>query len=104
MRKARLKEEEMIALFRNNLRMAMSGKGLKQKELAALSGLTEAQVSSYLKGRSEPGIRSICRMAAALGISPSLLLCSARERLIMGSPCWNEEGCGDTIAEGEKKA
>lgn len=100
---ARLKEEENLSLFRGNLKMTMAERGLKQKDLAALSGLTEAQVSCYLKGRSEPGLRSLCRLAYALGISPALLLCPARERLVKDARCWNEEDGNGNIDEGESK-
>lgn len=94
-------EEKEIALFCSNLRMAMHQRRMSQKEVAALSGLTESQVSRYMKGRCEPGLRTICRLAEALGISPAFFLCPAAERYILTSPCWKGEAVCNTILKGE---
>ena len=76
-------EEEGIALFCSNLKMAMHQRGISQKEVAALSGLTEAQVSRYIRGRCEPGLRT------------------AAERFLLTSPCWKGTAICNTIPEGE---
>ena len=94
-------EEEEIALFCSNLKMAMHQRGISQKEVAALSGLTEAQVSRYIRGSCEPGLRTLCRLADALGISPAILLCPAAERFLLTSPCWKGTAICNTIPEGE---
>ena len=94
-------EEEEVALFCSNLRMAMHQRGVSQKEVAALSGLTEAQVSRCVQGKREPGLRTIFRLAEALGISPALLFCQEPERFVLTSSCWKGEAICNTIHEGE---
>lgn len=93
---------ETREIFIANLRMVMHERGLTQKELAALSGLTEAQVCGYLKGRSDPGLGSMGRLAEALRISPALLLCPLAERLIKTSSCWKSEERHSIIQQGEE--
>ena len=86
--------DEPIALFSFNLKMVMHQRALTQKDLAALSGLTETQVSRYLRGKTEPGISTLHKQAKALNVSPAIFLCPATNRFLLTSLCWtNEELC-----------
>lgn len=49
-------------------------KGLTQKQLSAISNITEASLSRYLSGASEPRIDIVKNLAKALGVSPSYLI------------------------------
>ncbi len=52
----------------------MKAKNLDQAEVARKSGLLPQEIYKYLRGKRSPGLKNICRIASALGISPALLL------------------------------
>lgn len=58
------------------LYQAMQSKGLTQKQLAKLTGLSQPGISQYLAGTCSPGASALDRLATALGI-PVSALCEA---------------------------
>ena len=54
--------------FAQRLQKATSDKGITQKELAKIAGITPAAVSSYLSGAYVPREKTLARIAAALGV------------------------------------
>ena len=60
----------------------MRERGLSQKELAEVVGVTEASMSRYLKNDREPKIEVVARLAKALH--------TTTDYLIMGESCENE--------------
>ena len=56
------------------IRMLMEGKHLTQKELAKLSGITEASMSKYLSGERTPRIDIVVNIANALGVTTDELI------------------------------
>lgn len=56
------------------IRMLMDCKHLTQKELANLSGITEASMSKYLSGERTPRIDVIVNLANALGVTTDELI------------------------------
>jgi len=48
--------------------------GLNQTDLGRRIGIAQVEVSRYETGRVEPSLRSLRRIAAALGIEPGELL------------------------------
>lgn len=56
------------------IKMFMKEKGLSQKELAKLSGITEASMSKYLSGERTPRIDVIVNLANALQITTDELI------------------------------
>lgn len=56
------------------IRMLMEGKNLSQKELANLSGITEASMSKYLSGERTPRIDVVVNLANALGVTTDELI------------------------------
>lgn len=56
------------------IRMLMEGKNLSQKELANLSGITEASISKYLSGERTPRIDVVVNLANALGVTTDELI------------------------------
>lgn len=55
--------------FADQLRELMTMRGLKAVELARSTGLSEAAISDYLKGKKEPRGRQSIAIAKALGVS-----------------------------------
>ena len=49
-------------------------KGMTQKQLAAMIGVSPSRVSDYVSGRAEPTLRIAKALCAVLGISPVLML------------------------------
>lgn len=53
--------------FAEDLRTLMLATGMNQKELANMSGLTEASISNYLSGKRNPNAKSINAINKAIG-------------------------------------
>ena len=49
-------------------------KGITQKQLAELTGITEASISRTVNGGREPRANSILKLADALGVTTDYLL------------------------------
>jgi transcriptional regulator with XRE-family HTH domain len=60
--------------FGANLRAARIAAGLSQEVLAYESVVDRAAISVYERGRREPNLRTILKLARALGLSPVTLL------------------------------
>jgi transcriptional regulator with XRE-family HTH domain len=60
--------------FGENLRAARTGAGLSQEALAYEAVVDRAAISVYERGRREPNLRTILKLARALGLSPAALL------------------------------
>lgn len=57
----------MKTKFAEDLRALMLATGMSQKELANISGLTEASISNYLNGKRSPNTKSINAINEAIG-------------------------------------
>jgi transcriptional regulator with XRE-family HTH domain len=64
----------MCEQFGRHLRTARIRLGFSQQELADRSGLSRAILSRMEKGRSEPLLPTLRRLATALDMSPAALL------------------------------
>lgn len=53
---------------------SLEEKGMTQKELAVMIGVSPSRVSDYVSGRAEPTLRIAKALCAVLGISPVLML------------------------------
>ena len=60
--------------IKERIRMLMEGKHLSQKELANLSGITEASMSKYLIGERTPRIDVLVNIDNALGVTTDELI------------------------------
>lgn len=60
--------------FGANLRAARTGAGLSQEALAYEAVVDRAAISVYERGRREPNLRTVLKLARALGLSPMALL------------------------------
>lgn len=66
------------ARFGANLRAARTGAGLSQEALAYEAVVDRAAISVYERGRREPNLRTVLKLARALGLSPVVLLDGVR--------------------------
>jgi len=64
----------MIEAIARRLRGLLRANGMKQKDLAAEIGVTEATVSRYLSGQRIPRAHLIIRMARSLATTPDYIL------------------------------
>lgn len=64
-----MNEREWLAYFGVNLAELLEDSKMTQRDLADASGLSEAAVSNYLRGRRMPGARALVNIADALGCS-----------------------------------
>ncbi|MGA7704055.1 MAG: helix-turn-helix transcriptional regulator [Solirubrobacteraceae bacterium] len=60
--------------FGENLREARTAAGLSQEALAYEAVVDRAAISVYERGRREPNLRTVLKLARALGLSPVSLL------------------------------
>jgi len=67
------------ANFCRNLRRRMAACGVTQVELAERLGIAQPSVSAIIRGRREPGLGVIDRVAQALDCSPQSLLAESAE-------------------------
>jgi len=69
-----------ISTFGDRLRQARKERGLTQEQLAERCGITPGFISRLERGEDNPGMSTVIKLAAALGITTSRLL-DNRERL-----------------------
>ena len=69
----------MTEIFPQNLAFYRAKKGLTQRQLADLAGLSWSQISRYESGAVKPRLSALMRLADALGISTDKLANEARE-------------------------
>lgn len=69
-----MSEAEWLDMFARNLREILTDYKMTQAELAEMSGLSEATISSYMTGRKMPGAKAIINIAYVLGISTDDLI------------------------------
>jgi len=63
--------EKVISLMQN--------KGINQKELSKLSGITESSISRYLNNIQKPRVDVLLNFAKALGVTVDILLDSEKQ-------------------------
>lgn len=60
--------------FKKRVKDIMQNKGLKQSDLAKMTGITEATISRYCNGRRTPNIKALVKIAKILNVSTDYLL------------------------------
>lgn len=76
--------------FADNLKDILNKNGLKAVDLARATGLSEAAISDYLKGKKEPRGRQSIAIAKALNISLDTLWDTGFDRTNSNDPKINE--------------
>ena len=62
------------------VRQARTAKGLTQEELARRSGFGWRHIQKIEAGEVNVTVRTICRLSAAIGVDPGVLLCGSDGR------------------------
>lgn len=76
------------AVFRTRLKAVMKDRGMSQKELARAAGISEGNLSRYIRGRMDPGLHVLSLLSRALEVSPALFFCPNAAWQVVDSPCW----------------
>jgi transcriptional regulator with XRE-family HTH domain len=66
--------DDVRAAFGRRVRELRTKRGLSQEQLAARADLHWTYVSSIERGRRDPGLRAVARLATALGVTFSDLV------------------------------
>ena len=59
--------------WKDKVNMLMSQRGITQKELSRLSGITESSISRYLHSNKRPRLDIVVNIAKALNVAPELI-------------------------------
>ena len=68
-------EEEIRQRLGRSIRAARSARSMTQEAVAARSGMGWRHLQKIEAGEVNVTLRTICRVATALGVDPSALLC-----------------------------
>jgi transcriptional regulator with XRE-family HTH domain len=66
---------DLVVLLGRNVRACREARGLTQEQLAFDAGMKRSYVSELERGLRNPSVRAVERLARALKIDPSQLLC-----------------------------
>lgn len=66
--------DKIVAGVTRRLREARETQGMSMNQLGSLAGLDQVTISRIEKGERSPTLRSLAKIAAALGVSLSQLL------------------------------
>jgi len=73
-------EDELVSLFRENMRLLREEVGISQSELARRIGRTPGYVCDIERGRRRPNLTTLALIAEGLGLNPSVLISTALHR------------------------
>jgi transcriptional regulator with XRE-family HTH domain len=65
---------DLVQLMGRNVREARKRRGLSQEDLAHEAGMKRSYLSDLERGRRNPTVRALGRLADALGVEPDRLL------------------------------
>ena len=63
----------------NGLKIARLKKGLTQKQLAKMTGLSEVAICLFERGKMDPSLKTIRLLSSLLGVSSGFLIDGIRE-------------------------
>jgi ribosome-binding protein aMBF1 (putative translation factor) len=65
--------DDPLVLFARNLRRLREEAGLSQEELGLRTGIDVSNISRYEAAKRDPGVRTVFRLAAGLGVDAARL-------------------------------
>lgn len=65
---------DLVQLFGQNVRKARTAKGMTQEQLAFEVGMERSYISDLERGRRNPTVRALGKLAEALGVEPGALV------------------------------
>lgn len=75
----------MADLFASRLSLLLRQRGLSQRDLAGMVGLTPAAISRYVSGERKPKAIIVAKIAKSLGVRPEDLTGTCEEREVDGA-------------------
>ena len=75
----------MADLFASRLSLLLRQRGLSQRDLAGMVGLTPAAISRYVSGERKPKAIIVAKIAKSLGVRPEDLTGTCAEREVDGA-------------------
>ena len=75
-------EEQLLALFRQNMRALREDLGISQSELARRIGKTPGYICDMERGRRALNLSTLALIAEGLGLNPSVLISTAIQRRV----------------------
>jgi transcriptional regulator with XRE-family HTH domain len=69
-----MNKEQVQTTLGSRIRRARKQRGMTQATIAARVGMSRSQIVNIEAGRSDTPVWTLCRIAAALGVAPHLLL------------------------------
>lgn len=60
--------------FKDNLKEILKERGISQRQLSEMTGITEATISKYSKGERVPSITNALKISESLGVSIDFLV------------------------------
>ena len=66
--------QPILDALARNLKRELKAGGLKQQDLAKLTGIAGSHISSYCNGKHEMGVATLKKIADALGVSLDTLM------------------------------
>ena len=70
-------EDQLLTLFRNNLRSLREDLGISQSELARRIGKCPGYICDMERGRRSPNLTTLALLSDGLGLNPSVLISTA---------------------------
>ncbi|HEX4737385.1 MAG TPA: helix-turn-helix transcriptional regulator [Allosphingosinicella sp.] len=65
---------DVVALLGRNVRRKRIALGISQEQLAFEAGMKRSYLSELERGKRNPSVRALGRLAGALGVAPAALL------------------------------
>jgi len=69
-----------VRRFSKNLKLLLDERGMKQTELASMTGITEVSISRYVAGTRIPSVSIAKKIADAIGVDVDMLLCDLNDK------------------------
>jgi transcriptional regulator with XRE-family HTH domain len=73
-------QDQLLSLFRENMRLLRQELGISQSELARRIGKTPGYICDMERGRRAPNLSTLALIAEGLGLNPSVLISTAIKR------------------------
>ena len=69
-----MNDADMLKEFGLRLKLAREARGISQRELSEMAGLSNAMITKYEKGCTDPGATNLFKIARILNVDPAWLM------------------------------
>lgn len=67
-------DKQRLEIFRERLAEILKERGMEQKKLAEMVGVSSKAISAYVRGKADPSLEKFAKIAEALDVSADYLL------------------------------